>query len=700
MLWRIFSNVKCYKSSTYDGDIIAASELDLDPITVQPVQWERLLVSSKCLLLVASLFLSILRGDHLPVDFTKIPKQRHIPVISKHWRRHIEDLINWGLMQRTHGKSHIVSGYFAVAKPGDPPTARSIFAGGRLSRLCDAPPPVNLLELGEMMDMITMLDPRNFSAYIADLRHWFHQIQLCRKSKDPNLPPEPSPLRQLFQLVTKWGKHCRTYEWTRLPMGWSWSPAIAQAISWCLILHREEGDVSLFDESNIPQDALPRYVPLTTCRGFVHVTYDNIGVFADNFRETERIQQRIERNLEMFSATIKEGNVYGRKEFSLLMHEQKEKTDPGTHKLPKHLGMEFAVRSRGRNEIVVRVCEKKIAEWKNTKPIRVDSARGHATIVGRILWSNMVRGLPLVFIREVIDVARKVGIFTTNLQHCETTSGRRVFRDVWDEKMELSEQEYLNLLSHWNTAMDNPWRVLTKRAQDHNCNHAPAYLFTDASKKGYGYVLSDENGCVLMQGGHTWTGASMGWHIFIQEVAAALWSWKIVKDTLQQRPIILLVDNSAAAFAIRHGFSSNNIAVDLILNAVKNGASFREVRTITSAANPADELSRFKPLVDGKTRQAILGFPGAKNADTPWRNEFGLRHSEPDETAPDYNSDSDGGQTDGKITPDENVDEMQVAIDSICEDPANMEEIVYCTRGSDPKRVDRLRGMVSPALSS
>ena len=64
------------------------------------------------------------------------------------------------------------------------------------------------------------------------------------------------------------------------------------------------------------------------------------------------------------------------------------------------------------------------------------------------------------------------------------------------------------------------------------------------------------------------------------------------------------------------------------------------------------------------------------------------------------NSDSDGGQTDGKITPDENVDEMQVAIDSICEDPANMEEIVYCTRGSDPKRVDRLRGMVRPAVSS
>jgi hypothetical protein len=49
----------------------------------------------------------------------------------------------------------------------------------------------------------------------CDLRHWFHQIKV---------DPELSRIFGLRDNEEYW-------EWATLPMGWSWSPAIAQVLA-------------------------------------------------------------------------------------------------------------------------------------------------------------------------------------------------------------------------------------------------------------------------------------------------------------------------------------------------------------------------------------------------------------------------------------------------------------------------------------
>ena len=75
----------------------------------------------------------------------------------------------------------------------------------------EEPPPLRLAEFPDLMAIIKSYGP-GVHVGSADIRHFFWQISL------------PEPDREFFSTQIAG----RTYEWTALPMGWSWSPWVAQ----------------------------------------------------------------------------------------------------------------------------------------------------------------------------------------------------------------------------------------------------------------------------------------------------------------------------------------------------------------------------------------------------------------------------------------------------------------------------------------
>ena len=108
----------------------------------------------------------------------------------------------------------IHSRYFAILK--DPTKCRSIFSGGRVSSYFLRPPPVNLPDLHSLLKRIASIIGRKpFHLINFDFRHFFHQIKIGIIKRAFTLRS-----KELFDLI-----------WAVLPMGWSYSPRIAQCFA-------------------------------------------------------------------------------------------------------------------------------------------------------------------------------------------------------------------------------------------------------------------------------------------------------------------------------------------------------------------------------------------------------------------------------------------------------------------------------------
>ena len=89
--------------------------------------------------------------------------------------------------------------------------------------------------------------------------------------------------------------------------------------------------------------------------GFVCVTYDNVGFFSNNSDRLILAAQHLRRNCKLFSIVLKEDTLY--------YHKNMLRENPNNQK-PVHLGIEFAyVNSRPR-QIVWRLNEKVVNEWR------------------------------------------------------------------------------------------------------------------------------------------------------------------------------------------------------------------------------------------------------------------------------------------------------------------------------------------------
>jgi len=179
---------------------------------------------------------------------------------------------------------------FCVAKNAE--QLRLIFDGRTLNELCHTPPPISLPSIVEV------LARANAARLVisGDLRHYFHQLST------------PSQVGRF--LGVKCGK--KFFKYKTLPMGLSWSPHIAQSISFLLLTHREKGAKNFFDTDAFMQgQRLPKEVTVLKDGvpvGFAVIVYDNFGIFLDidDKKFAKEIADRLIANARHFNIKWKE----------------------------------------------------------------------------------------------------------------------------------------------------------------------------------------------------------------------------------------------------------------------------------------------------------------------------------------------------------------------------------------------------------
>lgn len=96
---------------------------------------------------------------------------------SAGWDPHIRSMAQWNIIRYVNNPkdAKVVCTYFAVPKNKE--VNRTVFNGKYMSKHCKTPPPVNLLDIPEMLEMVGALGEVNY--FFADIRHWFHQLPVC-----------------------------------------------------------------------------------------------------------------------------------------------------------------------------------------------------------------------------------------------------------------------------------------------------------------------------------------------------------------------------------------------------------------------------------------------------------------------------------------------------------------------------------------
>ena len=481
--------------------------------------------------------------------------------VNTRYRAHIEALAACGILQRCdRADVEFLSGYFAVPKTDQ--HSRAVFNGKRLSRLCRLPATVNLMDLRTMIrQFCEQANGRQpFHVVMGDFRHWFHQIAAAKG------------MSRLFGI--KLGN--QFYRWTTVPMGWSWSPIFAQATAWSFLTYRKTNEEPLLDERAFASERqLPQCVR-TPGGGFVSVYYDNFIIVTPDKNEAVKWKQRITNNSDELHVVIKDGT------FEHLDPERIER-DGFTY-----LGVAFRYQChkdrRGRWKM--HSLEWKAAKqdewrtkWQEAKP---RTFRDMAIWIGRCVFISMLNKEPVQLQnegRQLIAHAREMG---------------RIVGNRWDEDAPNGIVE--DGSATIQAMLDRP---AEKQASGKRSLSREGVLTTDSSGKGYGWTFHEMNEGQRsfghqangLQWAYKWSEKEEQRTIFAKELEASLRALRWAKAR-GQRPRYLVMDNSAAAFTLRNGFTNSEYGQKLLGEYEDVLADLPEVVLVVSKDNPSDCASR------------------------------------------------------------------------------------------------------------
>lgn len=455
---------------------------------------------------------------------------------------------NAAILQRCELKDlQCIGKYFAVPKGEE--HSRAIWNGKPLGRISHGPPPVFLPYLPDLLEKLGTYihDNPGCELLTADFRHFFHQI------------PTNQVLARFFGVALD-GKY---YCWTSLPMGWSWSPFVAQSVAWAILL---AGSDDLW-ELEPGLDKLPTYVHLKK-GGWLTVYYDNLFVVCKNADVMKEVMERIRHNCRQFGARIKPGS-WQHRSWKDLPSEPLE-----------YLGAKI---SRNGDRLIWGQIDKKAEKWSR---LMIDGTlvqdawklkwtrREVTQIIGRVICRWILSLEPLCDLVEVIGILQ------------------RIAKDRWDERtLSLTEPEQTALASSWRRVLENPWHEMETRRPEREETMA-----TDSSSLGWGYVIYDSEGKVVEEQGDMWGENQRSWHIFLKEAIVAIDVLMRRSDESPNTRFVIGIDNAAAASALRNRYSGNAFICKrltaLQLKMIKTHCTY-EVVGVRSEDNVADTASRW-----------------------------------------------------------------------------------------------------------
>lgn len=528
----------------------------------------------------------------------------------------------------------LVCTYFAVAK-SDGKTSRTIFNGKILKRAGLVPPPVNLLDIVLLLQLLGGMACMH--VYIADIRGWFHVL------------PINAFLKSVFGIIC--GKSKLVFAWQVLPMGWAWSPFIAQAIGWALILRQGASDQHCFEE--VPgTDSPPQYRWVFRRNkdgsrgdrvGLVSLLYDNIGLFVNDEVVLSSFMKRLE-------ATMREHAVPLKYSESYPPHRMRTEpqTGPGPRterEFPVYRGIQFGVYGKKRLPCL-RLDAGKVkqyAAWARpfvgfTAPLCV-----LARYPGIIMWrSSMLLGAGVACMAEyagVVQLSRTLSVVADG--------DKRRWRS---ELYTLTTEDVAALMPPFAALLENQW--VKPIVIDDGDLGEPTILATDArgaelnAGGGWGWCVMAEEFChpgvdyeaADVTGGGLFNEGLARATIFLQELAIAIW---MIKRYVRKgaRHLVIVIDNTGAAAVLRRLYSHNEIANRWVLDLAEMLREHRvrlRVVSVRSADNASDAASRDRKLTFAeyarcwKAVQAELA-GWRQEVPTCWRDVDGGRDFDPED---------------------------------------------------------------------
>ncbi len=571
--------------------------------------------------------IDIVAHERIPHLWNEIkrPKEGASRPVKKCYHAHLQELEDAKVIARClpHERPRFTSGYFEV--PKSETESRAIFNGKRLSEATPVPPPVNLADTRTLVEELKRFfgerkkggtgKLRRGFIWLGDFRHWFHQIQM-------------HPSRW------KWfGVRCSNelmYLWRMLPMGWSWSPAIAQAVAWAVLCAHPDAeeifDLSPFREKN---GRLPTFLRIRT-GGFVTVYYDNFFVIADRPEVRDRIMAGCKAAFARYNAIVKEG--------SEAIRDMPSIQATGF----EYLGIQLRIHDKDL-ERHLELRPAKLPKW--LPPPAQMTLREAAIYAGRGVFCGLLRGrahLQNEFQRETVRLARRLG--------------KAAHQDGWDSI--VTSPHIISLVKAvWQRTIDlkrEPIRLEVGKIigeKEKAKLGKQLVLATDACLAGLGWCIFTEQATgkevTLHSVFDSWSkdGLSEPPSIYVNEALAvqrafACESTRRILDS-SSHPVKLVVDNAGLAYALRNGATTSD-RVQSIIDSLENVLHRLDVILVVTEDNPSDVQSRtavdtrpaqvrradFEQRTNNLARALQARAEGWSWASTPLKQWFATKRSE------------------------------------------------------------------------
>lgn len=150
------------------------------------------------------------------------------------------------------------------------------------------PPKLHLWSVESLLFTLFRFAPKWYTIEL-DLRNFFYQFSI------------PDWIRAYMCTFSKSAGKWQLLALKVLCMGWTWSPYIAQSISWLIILFKLDGEKDLFhfDPSILEDISPPPFILFEG--GFITIIYDNFLVVSTCSQLRDQILSRIRRNFSFFN---------------------------------------------------------------------------------------------------------------------------------------------------------------------------------------------------------------------------------------------------------------------------------------------------------------------------------------------------------------------------------------------------------------